>query len=438
MEAAIQKNDKKTIHGWAMYDWANSVYSLTISTAVFPSYYFGVTGGKGQEVDFFGVTIGNSVLYTFTLSFAFLLVAVMNPVLSSIADTKGNKLTFMKAFCYLGSISCIALFFFEDYNLEFGIISFSLAAIGFAGSIVFYNAFLPEIATEDLYDKISAKGFSLGYIGSVILLVANLVMITFHEAIGIEESMAARISFLSVGLWWMGFAQITFNRLPNNIFHKEEVKENVFSKSIKELKKVWAESKRLPLLRRFLLAFFLYNMGVQTVMYMATIFGEEVVGMEMSELIILVLILQLVAIAGAYVFAKISEKKGNVFSLCITLLIWIGICVTAYFITEGMTIEFYILGAFVGVVMGGVQSLSRSTYSKLMPVDTTDHASYFSFYEVLEKSSTATGTFVYGMILSLTGTQNNSTFALAGFFVLGFLILRTIPSKTIYNTKLEG
>lgn len=439
MGAAIQKNDKRTIHGWAMYDWANSVYSLTISTAVFPSYYFGVTGGKGQDVDFFGVTIGNSVLYTFTLSFAFLLVAVMNPVLSSIADTKGNKLSFMKAFCYLGSISCMALFFFEDYNLEFGIVAFSLAAIGFAGSIVFYNAFLPEIATEDQYDKISAKGFSLGYIGSVILLIVNLLMVTFPQVFWItDDSMAARISFLSVGLWWMGFAQITFNRLPNNVFHKQEVKENVLSKSFNELKKVWAESKRLPLLRRFLVAFFLYNMGVQTVMYMATIFGEEVVGMEMSELIILVLILQLVAIAGAYVFAKISEKKGNVFSLCITLIIWIGICIAAYFIMEGMTIEFYILGAFVGVVMGGVQSLSRSTYSKLMPVDTTDHASYFSFYEVLEKSSTAMGTFVYGLILSLTGTQNNSTFALAGFFVLGFMILRTIPSKTIYNTKLEG
>lgn len=445
METAIQKNDPKTIKAWSMYDWANSVYSLTISTAVFPSYYFSVTGGKGQNVDFLGFEIGNSVLYTFTLSFSFLLVALLNPVLSSIADTKGNKLSFMKFFTYLGSFSCISLYFFDAQSLEIGILSFSLAAIGFAGSIVFYNAFLPEIATEDMYDKVSAKGFALGYVGSVLLLVLNLVMIQKPEFFGIpvnamgeaiDGTLAPRISFLTVGIWWMGFAQITFNRLPNNVFHKKELKENVFKKSLSELKKVWLETKSLPMLRRFLNAFFLYNMGVQTVMYMATIFGKEVVGMEMGELIILVLILQIVAIAGAYIFAKISDKKGNIFSLCITLLIWIAICVAAYFIKEGMKIEFYFIGAFVGVVMGGVQSLSRSTYSKLMPIDTTDHASYFSFYEVLEKSSTAMGTFVYGIILSLTGTQNNSTFALAAFFVIGFLLLRSIPSKSVYNTKL--
>ena len=437
MKTALEKNNPRTINAWCMYDWSNSVYSLTISTAVFPSYFFGVTGGKDHMVNFLGFTVKNTVLYSYTLSFSFLLVALLNPLLSSIADTKGNKLSFMKFFCYLGSISCISLYFFESDTLELGIFSFSLAAIGFAGSIVFYNAFLPEIATEEHFDKVSAKGFSLGYIGSVILLVANLAMITFHEALGMEESMAARISFLSVGVWWMGFAQITFARLPNNVFQKE-VKENIFSKSISELKKVWAESKRLPLLRKFLVAFFLYNMGVQTVMYMATIFGEEVINMEMNELIILVLILQIVAIGGAYVFAKISAKKGNVYSLSITLLIWIGVCIAAFFMKEGMKLEFYILGVFVGAVMGGVQSLSRSTYSKLMPVDTEDHASYFSFYEVLEKSSTAVGTFVYGLILLITGTQNNSAAALALFFVLGFFLLRQIPSKQIYNTKLEA
>ena len=437
MKTALEKNNSRTINAWCMYDWSNSVYSLTISTAVFPSYFFGVTGGKDHMVDFLGFTVKNTVLYSYTLSFSFLLVALLNPLLSSIADTKGNKLSFMKFFCYLGSLSCISLYFFESDTLELGIFSFSLAAIGFAGSIVFYNAFLPEIATEEHFDKVSAKGFSLGYIGSVILLLANLAMITFHEALGMEESMAARISFLSVGVWWMGFAQITFARLPNNVFQKE-VKENILSKSISELKKVWAESKRLPLLRKFLVAFFLYNMGVQTVMYMATIFGEEVINMEMNELIILVLILQIVAIGGAFVFAKISAKKGNVYSLSITLLIWIGVCIAAFFMKEGMKLEFYILGVFVGAVMGGVQSLSRSTYSKLMPVDTEDHASYFSFYEVLEKSSTAVGTFVYGLILLITGTQNNSAAALALFFVLGFFLLRQIPSKQIYNTKLEA
>lgn len=433
----IEKNNPKTVNAWAMYDWSNSVYSLTISTAVFPSYYYGVTRGKGAIVDLFGYSLQNTVLYTYTVALSFLLVALLNPILSSIADTKGNKLSFMKFFCYLGSGACMGLFFFEKVPLEIGMLLFMLAAIGFAGSIVFYNAFLPEIATEDQFDKVSAKGFSLGYVGSVLLLIVNLLMISFHGEIGMKESMAARISFLTVGIWWASFAQITFNRMPKETEVNRE-SGGVFSRGFKELKKVWHESKRLPLLRRFLVAFFFYNMGVQTVMYMATIFGEEVIGMEMNELIILVLILQLVAIGGATIFARISAKKGNIYALLGSLLIWVFVCFAAYFVGDGMKGSFYIIGAFVGFVMGGVQSMSRSTYSKLMPEDTEDHTSYFSFYEVLEKGSTAIGTFVYGLVLLFTGTQNNSALALGLFFIVGILILRTIPSKHMYHTRLAS
>ncbi len=434
-------NDKRIINAWCMYDWANSVYSLTITTAVFPSYFLGVTGGKdGGIVDFFGIEMSNSVLYSYHLSIAFLLVALMNPFLSSIADYRGSKKKFMQFFCYLGAFSCAGLFFFDGDSVELGVILSILAGIGYAGSLVFYNAYLPEIATEDQVDKVSAKGYSLGYIGSVLLLVFNLLMILFPSLFGLPTDLdslwAPKISFLTVGIWWFGFAQITFAKLEDK---KKETKiqENIFSKGAQELKKVWNESKRLPLLRKYLIGFFFFSMGVQTVMYLATIFGEEVIGMKMAELIGLVLVLQILAIFGAYLMARIAKIKGNIFALKITLVLWMIVCVSAYFMGEGMVYQYYGLGVIVGLVMGGIQSMSRSTYSKLMPQDTEDHTSYFSFYETLEKSSVALGTFVYGIVRYVTGNMNNSALSLLIFFVIGYIILMQIPSKHTYNTHLS-
>ena len=438
----IKKNDKRTINGWCMYDWANSVYSLVITTAIFPGYFYGVTGGKdGAKIDFLGFEVANTVLYSYSLSAAFMLVALLNPFLSSLADVSGNKKRFMQLFCFLGAASCSMLFFFTASNVVFGIFMFMLAGIGFAGSLVFYNSFLPEITTEDQYDKVSAKGFSLGYVGSVILLVINLVMVQgWDNDIFWFDSKgeAVRYSFLSVGLWWFGFSLITFSVLPNKVYDRVKSDLGVFAHAKKEFTKVWGEVKQLPLLKKFLLSFLFYSMGVQTVMYVATLFGEDVVGMETSELIILVLILQLLAIVGAYVFSKISEKKGNIYSIKISVLAWAVICVSAYFMGKGMIVEFYIVGVFVGIMMGAIQSMSRSTYAKLMPIETTDHASYFSFFETIEKFSISIGALVFGLINSITGSMNYSALALTIFFLLGYLFIRKIPSKNIYNTSLKN
>jgi len=433
----IAKNDKKVINGWAMYDWANSTYSLTITTAIFPSYFYWATGGKDAIANFLGLEVNNTVLFTYTLSVAFLFVALINPILGALADTTGYKKAFMKFFCYLGSLSCMSMFFFDKSTVSLGVISFGVAGIGYAGSLVFYNSYLPEIATEDQVDKVSAKGFALGYFGSVILLGFNLIMVLFPTLFGIPEAdptnLGPRISFLTVGLWWIGFSQITFNRLPDDQIQSKDNKTNPIKRGFTEMKKVWLQAKELPLLKKYLYAFFFFSMGVQTVMYMATIYGEEVVGMVMDELIILVLILQLVAIGGAYLFAKISDKKGNVFSLIITLIVWIGVCLSAFFIKEGMKIEYYVIGIFVGLVMGGVQSMARSTYSKLIPKDTPDTTSFFSFFETLEKTSIATGTLVYGVIRQISGTMNNSALALILFFAIGWFLLAQIPSKQSYH-----
>ena len=419
-----------------MYDWANSVYSLVITSTIFPVYYNSVTkSAEGSDlVDFFGFEMINTVLYSYSISFSFLLIALISPLLSGIADTGGKKLEFMKFFCYLGSISCIGLFFFEGDNLEWGILCSVMASVGYAGSIVFYNAYLPEISEENEYDLLSAKGFSLGYIGSVILLVVNLMMIQKPEWFFIaDDGVAARLSFLVTGLWWAGFAQITFRVLPKNPFGKK-ITSQILYKGYNEIRSVWNEVKKMKVMNKFLPAFFFYSMGVQTVMYLAASFGDKELGLPGDQLILTVLIIQFVAIGGSYLFAYLSKKFGNKVSLMIMVFIWIVICGAAYFVYS--LYEFYALAFVVGLVMGGIQSLSRSTFSKLIPKTTTDHASYFSFYDVTEKLAIVIGTFSYGVIEQLTGSMRNSSLSLGIFFIvgLGFLTLVTIP-KSDLSTK---
>lgn len=434
MMSSIVKNDKKVVNAWCMYDWANSVYSLTITTAIFPIYFIAVTGNEGGTVNYFGWEVNNGDAFGYLLSISFLFVALLNPILSSIADLRGNKKRFMQFFCYMGAISCSLLYFFTEENLWVGSLFSVLAAIGFAGSLVFYNAYLPEIATEDKYDYISAKGFALGYVGSVILLVANLALVMFGEKIGISSGEGSRLAFLSVGVWWFGFSQYTFAHLPKG--EKRESSENIVNKAFSELSKVWKQTDKLDNLRTFLKSFIFYSMGVQTIMYLAPIFAQKVVKMEDGELIGLMLILQLLAIAGAFLMSKIAKKKGNIFALTITLFLWVIVCVSAFLLGEGMVTQFYILGVLVGVVMGGVQSMSRSTFAKFIPEDTPDKASYFSFYETLEKSSIALGSFVYTSVHMISGSYNISALVMGVFFLIGWVIIRKIPSKSVYHTKL--
>ncbi|NGY38764.1 MFS transporter [Flavobacterium sp. XN-5] len=424
--SALQKGDKKLINAWAFYDWANSVYTLVIATAVFPIYYETVTSDNNGVVQFLGFEFNNSSLLSYSLSFSFLIVAFMSPILSGIADYTGNKKRFMKFFCYLGSLSVMSLFFFKSQDtLWIGIFGTVLASIGFWGSIVFYNSYLPEIAFPEQHDRVSAKGFMLGYAGSLILLAFNLTMVMMPEMYGISDaSLPARISFLSVGIWWIGFAQVTFHYLPNNVFHKKPEKDYIF-KGFRELKVVWQSLKRMKVLKQFLAAFFLYSIGVQTVILLAGLFGKKELGIDTSKLIIIILLINVVAIFGAFLFSRLSEKIGNINTLKITIVIWGFICVAAYLLDAKSTyidIQFYALGATIGMVLGAIQSLSRSTYSKLLP-QTQDHATYFSFFDVTEKISIVVGTFVFGFVAAITNSMRNSFFILAVFFLLGFIVL---------------
>jgi UMF1 family MFS transporter len=428
---AAQLNNPKTVRAWYMYDWANSVYSLVITTAIFPIYYKAVATENGSDmISFMGFTVQNSVLYSYALSFSFLIVAIILPLLSGAADYSGNKKAFMKFFVWLGSLSCMGLFFFEGIDtLWWGILCSVLASIGYSGSLVFYDAFLPEIVTEDRYDVTSAKGYSMGYYGSVILMVVCLILIMNYQTFGFSsEGMATRVSFLLVGAWWIGFSMIPFSILPDNPYNQKPT-GNIWTKGYEEIAKVWNSLTDQHDLKRFLTAFFFYNMGVQTVMYLATLFGTDVLKLETGALIQTVVIIQLVGAIGAWLFSRFSKQKGNRFVLLFMITIWIGVCIGAYFITTAF--QFYVLAAVVGLIMGGIQSLSRATYSKLIPENTIDHASYFSFYDVTWNLSIVLGTFSYGLIDQITGSMRYSALALGGYFIIGMILLISIKSKQI-------
>lgn len=429
------KSHKKIINAWAFYDWANSSYPLVITTAIFPLFYAAVTSGQVEQVNgveadvvyFFGIRFVNTALYSFVTSASFLVVALLSPILSGIADYSGQKRYFLSLFCYLGSAACIGLFWFSPDYLEFSMVFPFLASIGYWGSMVFYNAYLPEIAPPEEHDRISARGFTMGYIGSVILLVGNLIAIQAY-------AMPAKYAFITVGLWWAGFSQITLRRLPKNPFqHKVKPNDPILKKGYNELIKVWHQLKEMPSLKRFLSAYFVFNMGVQTVMLMAILFANKEIQWpidpatgepDTSGLIIAVILIQLIASIGAFVMSRLSKKIGNIMVLKIVVGLWVLLCLYAYFIHTPM--EFYLLAAAVGFVMGGIQSMSRSTYSKLLP-KTEDHASFFSFFDVAEKIGIVIGTFAFGYIEDFTGSMRNSVLVLIIFFVVGFLLLQKVP-----------
>ncbi len=423
----IKTADKKVINGWAMYDWANSSYNLVITSTIFPAYYEAITGDGNDQtsvdtVTLFGREYVNTSLYNYALSIAFIIVAISSPILSSIADYKGNKKKFLFFFCTLGSIACSSMYFFTRNNLAFGLGCLIVACIGFWSSLVFYNSFLPEIAAPADQDRVSAKGFSMGYIGSMILQIICFVFVLSPQTFGITVGKASQISFLLVGFWWWGFAQLSLKRLPNNKPLGNTNTENIFTKGYKELNKVWKQLNQLPVLKRFLLSFFFFNMGVQTVMLVATLYGKSELNIPTTNLIIAILIIQLIAIPGAYTIAFLSKKMGNFQALMVTVFFWIILCVVGYNLPRNGIYEFYGLAILVGFVMGGIQSLSRSTYAKLMP-ETKDTTSYFSFYDVTEKIAIVIGMFSFGYINELTGSQRNSVLALVVFFVMGLILL---------------
>ncbi len=420
---SIVKGDPKVVRAWVMYDWANSVYQLTIASTIFPIYYNTVTRhGNDFMVSFFGWKVVNTVLYSWAISAAYLIVALGSPLFSSMADFTGRRKGFMRAFTWIGAVSCGALYFFDPQHIELGVIAFTLGTVGYGGSIVFYNSFLPVIAVPEDQDRISARGYSMGYLGGVILLLFNLLMIMKPGLFGFdaESSQPARISFVTVCIWWIGFSTMTFRKLPKYTFGKRLHKENVLTNGYKELRMVFTQVRGSYRLSVYLLGFFFIMMGILTTMFMAATFGEKELGLKEGVLIPTILVIQLVAMFGAWFFAKLSGKIGNLKALIVSVVIWIFVCIYAFTIRQAAG---FIVAAFViGIVMGGSQSLARSTYSKMLP-ETTDHTSFFSFYDVTEKLATVAGTFSFGIIEAITGSMRYSVLAITVFFGIGLVFL---------------
>jgi UMF1 family MFS transporter len=434
----LPKGDKKLLNAWAFYDWANSVYSLVITSAIFPIFYEALFSDRSHYIHVFGIELKNSALISFVTAFAFLIVAFCSPLLSGISDYVGNKKSFMKFFCYLGGLSCMGLYWFSLENIYVGLLFYFLGLIGFWGSWVFYNSYLPDIAYPEQQDAVSAKGYSMGYVGSVLLLLINLAMVMQPDLFDItgtkgEAAMKAmRYSFVMVGVWWVLFSQYTFYFLPKGN-HKatQKMTSSVIYNGFRELKKVWEQLQTQPILKGYLVAYFVYSMAVQTVMLIATYFGaQEILWANESEktmgLIVCILVIQLVAIAGAQLTSKASKRFGNLPTLLVINCFWLLLCILAYFIT--LPIHFYAMAGLVGIVMGGIQSLSRSTYSKLLP-ETEDTASYFSFFDVAEKVGIVIGMCVYGIIDQITGSPRLSIVFLGLFFFLGIILLNRVRIK---------
>jgi UMF1 family MFS transporter len=423
----MQTASKKVVNGWAMYDWSNSVYNLVITSTIFPAYYEAVTGDGNENTLIDKIKIGNyefsnTALYNYVLAIAFVIVAILSPILSSIADYRGNKKQFLRFFCTMGSLACASLYFFDSNHIMGGLVSVIIACVGFWASLVFYNSYLPEIAAPEDRDRISAKGFMMGYIGSVLLQLICFVFVLKPELFGITVGKASQISFLLVGVWWIGFGWLSISKLPEGRGVKGVHSKNLITQGYKELHKVWIELKDLPVLKRFLFSFFFYNMGVQTVMLAATLYGKSELNIPTTNLILAILIIQIVAIPGAHLMAKLASKWGNFNTIMMAICIWIGGCIMGYYLPRNAVVPFYTLAIVVGFVMGGIQSVSRSTYSKLMP-ETHDTTSYFSFYDVTEKIAIVIGMFSFGFINEITGSQRNSVLALTIFFIIGLVLL---------------
>lgn len=443
----LPKGHPKLLNAWAFYDWANSVYSLVIASAVFPIFYKIIFKESGRNyVTIFGMQCKDTAMISFVTAFAFLIVALFSPILSGIADYVGNKKSFLRFFCYMGAISCIGLYWFNLDNLFISYTLYFFGLIGFWSSLVFYNSYLPDIAFPDQQDRVSARGFSLGYFGSTLLLLLNLAMVMFPKTFGIDGAEEAmRISFISVGLWWIGFSHITYYYLPKGNQNKQPITKAVIMNGFNELRKVWKQLQENLALKRYLYSYFVFIMAVQTVMLIATYFGsteiiwknpddptlqglDKIFQVEETGLIICILLIQLIAIVGAFITSGASEKFGNINTLLFLNAFWAILCVFAYFMK--VPNDFYIMAGLVGLVMGGIQSLARSTYSKLLP-ETEDTASFFSFYDVTEKIGIVIGMSIYGIIDQVTGSMRNSIVFLGVFFVIGFFLLLRVPKKAL-------
>lgn len=431
------ESSKKVVRGWVLFDWANSAYSLVIVSTIFPKIFL---YELGETSTFLGINFGNSsAIYTSAISFSYLIILLITPVLGGIADYGGYKKRYMQFFTYLGVLACVMLYFFDSNHIYLGVLGAILGSIGFSGSMVFYNAYLPEIVPVKDQDKISARGYAMGYLGSSILLILLVVLSSYPSLLFVKTKLEVfKIGFILVGLWWFGWSAITFKVLPQN---KPTHKGNVTSyikEGLKQLRIAVKSIAKNKIIKRFLIAFACLSLGFQTLWIISPIFAASVIKLEGSELIVIVLIMQFVGIIGSMIFSRISKAKGNILSLSLTVIVFIIVCLAASTTTSKQV--FYGIAILMGFAMGGMQSMSRSTFSKLI-VDEVNHASLFSLYDIIEKSSiligTALVTLVYAFNISMFNVPSEKfvLLLLGVFFIIGLFLLLGLFKLSFKSTK---
>ncbi|MGQ0541312.1 MAG: MFS transporter [Blastocatellia bacterium] len=425
------KNDRKQIFGWMTYDWANSAFYTTVVSVLIGPYLIAMAtsavGEDGVILDLWLFNVTPKGLPAFCIAISVGAMVLLLPILGAIADYTHLKKKMMAFFSYLGVISSSILFFVTGDSYIVCSVILVIANMSFAAANVFYNAFLIDLTTEDRRDKISSYGYAAGYIGGVVMLILNLLLINNAERLGVSTGLAVRISFLAASLWWGLFAAITFRLIKTTAPEKAVPKgENLVTVGFKELWVTLKELRRLRYTMLFLLAYLFYNDGIQTVILQSSVFlsyelfTSKGLPEDNSFLLGIFLVAQISALAGALLFERIARYIGAKRTIVISLAIWCGIVIYAYAFLENKT-QAWIMGACIGLVLGSAQALSRSLYSQMIPVGR--ESSFFGLYEISEKGTSWMGQLLFTIIVGATGSFRQAILALIVFFVVGIIVL---------------
>ena len=440
-------NDRKEIFGWAMYDWANSAFSTTVGTVFLGPYVASLARAAAEAagtttVSFFGIPVAPDSFLPYCISFSVGMQVLFLPILGAIADYSHLRKRMMQVFATIGAIATILMFLVTGGLWWLGGLLFIVANLAFGAAIVFYNAYLPDIASPDETDRVSSYGWAMGYMGGGILLALNLAFFTFAEDLGVPSGLAVRINLASAGIWWLGFSLITWSRLrPRHAARQLPAGDTYVSIGFKQLRKTFSEVKHFPETLKFLLAYFLYNDGIQTVIAVASTFAaapliQGGLELEQSTLIAVILMIQFVAFFGALFWGKLAGWIGAKQSVVVSLVIWAGVVIYAYggLKGESATAQFFVLGVFIAIVMGGSQAISRSLFAQMIP--NGKEAEFFSFYEISERGTSWIGPLVFGLANQIFGNLRYAILSLIFFFIMGLILLPFVNvSKAVEDAK---
>ncbi len=438
--ASGHAGDTREQRAWYFYDWANSAYVTTVGTVLFAPYLTAVAetascGAAGTDahpcrtnlhVLGVGVSPGSLVFYVVTLATVF--SALILPIVGAVTDRSPAKKTVMAGFAWLGSIFAAAMFLVSGSDWQLGAVLLLVANLCLGASLVVYDSILCEIAGPDDRDRVSSRGWALGYLGGGVLLAVNLAVVTLHGSLGLEKGLAVRLCLLSAAVWWAGFTVIPWLGIRNRpVVDRLGESGGLLRQSFGQLAATLRELRLYPMTLTFLLAYLFFNDGIQTVIVVSSTYGQKQLGFETQVLIATILLVQFVAFGGALLFGRIAATRGSKNTISGGLVVWMAIVVIAYVLPHGQVLPFVAMAVLIGIVLGGTQALSRSFYSQLIPRGR--EAEYFSLYQACERGTSWFGTLTFGLVHQWTGSYRPAIFALIVFFAVGLVLLMRVDAR---------